>query len=477
MSNITPPPIREDLAAINGKVDPRTGDTSALRMLTNRVWVQWFTDQFNKINERIEQIVDAIAGNLPIADSDGSLVDSGYDPTTLPYFLETEFIDVSAGAADTGKPIILDADGQIDATMVNDGDIDHGSIGGLDDIADHPSYVSLDGTREMTADWNIGDNALGIGIAPTELLHLTSATTLKPVVKIVNTNADELSARIEGHKVSASPADDDQLLWLGGYGKNDADAATELFSKISFLSLDISDDHIGGGIRCAVYVDNTQRNLLDLKGYNGAQGQAEVIINEEGIDCDTRIETAISPNTVLVDGATGVVAIGDGTTNYAQFAADGDLTFVGTAGLPFGSCSGYHMAWAQAAAQNTWYNVSDLDFIDGQLNDVTHDGSGKLTVGPAGKYLCNVSFDWECDAVNKHIEVGFEIEGGGSAATEGIVCNETKFANEEHSGSTTAILDLAAGETLEFCVRTTDIGAPTITVDCVNLNCVQIGGT
>ena len=59
--------------------------------------------------------------------------------------------------------------------------------------------------------------------------------------------------------------------------------AGPLFSKISFLSLDISDDHIGGGIRCAVYVDNTQRNLLDLKGYNGAQGQAEVIINEEGM--------------------------------------------------------------------------------------------------------------------------------------------------------------------------------------------------
>ena len=55
------------------------------------------------------------------------------------YFTETEHLNSSAGAGDAGKPIKLDAGGQVDASMVNDGDIDHGSTGGLGDD-DHTQY-------------------------------------------------------------------------------------------------------------------------------------------------------------------------------------------------------------------------------------------------------------------------------------------------------------------------------------------------
>jgi len=55
------------------------------------------------------------------------------------YFQQSEHINSSAGAGDAGKPVKLDADGQIDATMVNDADIDHGTIGGLADD-DHTQY-------------------------------------------------------------------------------------------------------------------------------------------------------------------------------------------------------------------------------------------------------------------------------------------------------------------------------------------------
>jgi hypothetical protein len=43
----------------------------------------------------------------------------------------TDFISTSAGVADAGKPIVLDAGGQIDASMINDGDIDHANISGI----------------------------------------------------------------------------------------------------------------------------------------------------------------------------------------------------------------------------------------------------------------------------------------------------------------------------------------------------------
>ncbi len=55
------------------------------------------------------------------------------------YYQQSEFIAVSAGAPSAGKPIVLDAAGHIDATMINDADIDHGSIGGLADD-DHLQY-------------------------------------------------------------------------------------------------------------------------------------------------------------------------------------------------------------------------------------------------------------------------------------------------------------------------------------------------
>ncbi len=55
------------------------------------------------------------------------------------YFTEAEHLNSSAGAGDSGKPIKLDAGGHLDATMLNDGDIDHGSIGGLAGD-DHTGY-------------------------------------------------------------------------------------------------------------------------------------------------------------------------------------------------------------------------------------------------------------------------------------------------------------------------------------------------
>lgn len=58
------------------------------------------------------------------------------------------FLNVSAGAADAGKPVKLDAAGHVDASMINDADIDHGSIAGLGDD-DHTQYLLADGTRNL----------------------------------------------------------------------------------------------------------------------------------------------------------------------------------------------------------------------------------------------------------------------------------------------------------------------------------------
>jgi len=55
------------------------------------------------------------------------------------YYRQNQHINSSAGAADSGKPVVLDVTGHIDSSMIDDSDIDHGSIGGLADD-DHTQY-------------------------------------------------------------------------------------------------------------------------------------------------------------------------------------------------------------------------------------------------------------------------------------------------------------------------------------------------
>jgi len=177
--------------------------------------------------------------------------------------------------------------------------------------------------------------------------------------------------------------------------------------------------------------------------------------------------------------------IGPATTPLSiQIEADGtcalkkDTYWAGaSSGLPYGSCYGNHIGWSQAnAVQNTWYNISDADMADGSLNLFTHDGNGKLTATKAGTYLINYQICFEDDVVNDHIETGIEIDGSGSADNAGIGHSENKFASEEEHLSSTAILTLTAGQTIEIAIRTTDAGTPTITVQGLNITVVMVGG-
>lgn len=166
-----------------------------------------------------------------------------------------------------------------------------------------------------------------------------------------------------------------------------------------------------------------------------------------------------------------------GATNYIK-QIDGDMVFVGAAGLSFGSCYGNHIGWSQAnAVQNTWYNISDSDMADGNLHNVAHDGNGKLTVTNAGMYRVSWGCCFEDNAANDHVEVGIEISGSGSANAAGQGHLENKFANEEEHLSSSAVLDLAANATVEVAIRTIDAGTPTISVDAVNIAISQLGGT
>ena len=68
------------------------------------------------------------------------------------YFTEAEHLNTSAGAADAGKPIKLDAAGHVDATMINDGDIDHASIANTHNLTTDIDHASITNTHNLTTD-------------------------------------------------------------------------------------------------------------------------------------------------------------------------------------------------------------------------------------------------------------------------------------------------------------------------------------
>jgi hypothetical protein len=172
---------------------------------------------------------------------------------------------------------------------------------------------------------------------------------------------------------------------------------------------------------------------------------------------------------------TGIEIRANGTT--PDIALLGDTWFEGAGfGLPYGSCSSdaTDLAWSQVATTDTWYDISDTGMGDGQLNLVTHDGSGKLTVAKAGTYLVNYNMGLEVSVANKHIFTAISIDGTENA--QGQDHYENKAISQEFSMGSTAILALTAGQTINLSVKLSDVVGATILVDRMNITVVMVGG-
>lgn len=194
-------------------------------------------------------------------------------------------------------------------------------------------------------------------------------------------------------------------------------------------------------------------------------------------------DLAVDTDVFKVDATTDIVSVngtttlGDvGATNYTQFSATGDMIFHGTAGLAFGGCYGNHFAWTQAnAVQNQWYAIDHEAMVDGQLNNVTHDGRGKLTCTNAGVYYVSFEVTWEVAGANIHTEFGVEVDG--TVHMSSMIHTESKFGAVQGQNACTSLLAVGAGETVQVAVRTVDDTAlADYEVDVVNLNIIQVGG-
>lgn len=84
------------------------------------------------------------------------------------YFTESEHLNISAGVGDAGKPVKLDAGGHIDASMINDSDIDHDALA---------NFVANEHINHSTVSISAGTGLSGGGdITASRTLDLANTT-------------------------------------------------------------------------------------------------------------------------------------------------------------------------------------------------------------------------------------------------------------------------------------------------------------
>jgi len=139
--------------------------------------------------------------------------------------------------------------------------------------------------------------------------------------------------------------------------------------------------------------------------------------------------------------------------------------------VAYGSCYGTGIGWSQAnAVQNTWYKISDADMADGLLHNASHDGSGKITVYPAGHYLILWSLSGGNGTNDDDTEIAVSVSGTETAV--GKEAFQTDKANSFFAKSGHAPLNLAANDYLEISIRTIDANTPTLTVEELELTAI-----
>lgn len=161
------------------------------------------------------------------------------------------------------------------------------------------------------------------------------------------------------------------------------------------------------------------------------------------------------------------------TTWDKQWEPWGPILSTDSTLLPYGSFYGIDINWSQAAAQNTWYTISDVDIVAGPVHKTTFQNDQELKIAVAGFYLINYYAALECSLANKHLHTAIEVNG--TEQNLGTTHLEFGRANEEFPISGTSIINLAVDDIVSIGIMTDDIGNPTIEVHNIGLTLIEIG--
>lgn len=167
-----------------------------------------------------------------------------------------------------------------------------------------------------------------------------------------------------------------------------------------------------------------------------------------------------------------------GASNYIK-QIDGDMVFVGAAGLSLGSFWGNELGFVVAGGTGTFKEVSDADITVGLTHNVTFQNNKELAVTNAGWYDVIWSMTVKGTGANKHLVGGIGVDAGGAGSL--TIQNDGRnhaisVGNAEFSISGAAILDLSANSEVGLMV-TNETDNTNVTVEHVNLIIGQRAGT
>ena len=171
-------------------------------------------------------------------------------------------------------------------------------------------------------------------------LNVTGATTITTAdntaqLTLISTDADaNVGPLFVMNRNSSSPADDDQLGKIQFLGEDDADNST-IYGQIVNQIKDASNGTEDGRMSFNIITGGADRSFLNM---THDSTQAEVVINEESIDLDFRVESNGNTHMLFVDGGSDHVNIGtdtdyggrlnikteDNTTNLVLVCTDTD---------------------------------------------------------------------------------------------------------------------------------------------------------
>lgn len=308
-----------------------------------------------------------------------------------------DFISTSAGAGDAGKPIVLDAGGHIDASMINDADIDHGNLTGLGDD-DHTQYILADGTRAFSGDQSMGGNKitnLANGTANSDavnygqLLAVQNGFDWKASVRVATTaniNLSSAPSSIDGVTLSSGDrvlvkdqttgADNGIYVFNGAASAmtraTDADSSAEVTAGLTVS--------VGEGTANAdrIYLLETNDPItLGTTALSFVKIVVNTLIGGAGI--------SFSGETISTDLLSGGGLKHVGSGDAAQLAVEPN-DFAGD-GLVDDGSDNLAIDWATAATDNKAVKASDLSS--------TSNGYGASWVGveDAGNYFSSTTVE------------------------------------------------------------------------------------
>jgi hypothetical protein len=299
-----------------------------------------------------------------------------YDDVVHASAIETA-APMRAGVPVVGNDVVrLDdiASGATAAAVIADHAIVRGD-GGDRGIQDSTVIIDDAGSVTIPSDVEITDGDLDLLEGS---LFLNSIYSKQPRLHMENHHDDVFAPQLNFYKFPETLSDDDQLAFIGGFCIRDAQPQ----AYIDFRVADESNGHTGGEINFGVKVDDTTRYMLRLRGYNGSVGEAEVIINDDGVDCDFRVESAVSVNGLFLRGDDGFVGIGGAPTSQLDVhgAISSDTITVTTGTYDTLDVSEVNTIFVDTSGGPVVFRGT-TGGVDGQvLMIVVHDFTGNTTI-------------------------------------------------------------------------------------------------